>query len=52
MQINFTEKESQLQKIFLKSAIGFFYKSQMENLKKVVEHATEEGIKVEAVILK
>ncbi|WP_294729326.1 hypothetical protein, partial [uncultured Fusobacterium sp.] len=27
-------------------------KSQMENLKKVVEHATEEGIKVEAVILK
>ena len=27
-------------------------KSQMENLKKVVEHATENGIKVEAVILK
>ena len=27
-------------------------KSQMENLKKVVNHATEEGIKVEAVILK
>ena len=27
-------------------------KSQMENLKKVVEHATEDGIKVEAVILK
>jgi len=25
VQINFTEKESQLQKIFLKSAIGFFY---------------------------
>jgi len=24
----------------------------MENLKKVVNHATEEGIKVEAVILK
>jgi len=24
VQINFTEKESQLQKIFLKSAIGFF----------------------------
>ena len=24
----------------------------MENLKKVVEHATEDGIKVEAVILK
>ena len=30
----------------------FSNKSQMENLKKVVEHATEEGIKVEAVILK
>ena len=27
-------------------------KSQMENLKRVVEHATEDGIKVEAVILK
>ena len=27
-------------------------KSQMENLKKVVNHATEDGIKVEAVILK
>ncbi|WP_409335651.1 endonuclease toxin domain-containing protein [Fusobacterium pseudoperiodonticum] len=27
-------------------------KSQMENLKKVVEHVTEDGIKVEAVILK
>ncbi|EFG35049.1 hypothetical protein [Fusobacterium vincentii] len=27
-------------------------KSQIENLKKVVNHATEEGIKVEAVILK
>ena len=27
-------------------------KSQMENLKKVVDHATEDGIKVEAVILK
>ena len=27
-------------------------KSQIENLKKVVEHATEDGIKVEAVILK
>lgn len=27
-------------------------KSQMENLKKVVNHATEEGIKVEAVLLK
>ena len=27
-------------------------KSQMENLKKVVENATKEGIKVEAVILK
>lgn len=27
-------------------------KSQMENLKKVVEHATENEIKVEAVILK
>lgn len=26
--------------------------SQIENLKKVVEHATEDGIKVEAVILK
>ena len=26
--------------------------SQMENLKKVVTHATEEGIRVEAVILK
>ncbi len=30
----------------------FSNKSQMENLKKVVEYATEEGIKVEAVILK
>ena len=27
-------------------------KSQMENLKKVVDNATKEGIKVEAVILK
>ena len=27
-------------------------KSQIENLKKVVNHATEEGIKVEAVLLK
>ena len=27
-------------------------KSQMENLKKIVEHATEDEIKVEAVILK
>ena len=27
-------------------------KSQMENLKRVVEHATEDGIKVEAVMLK
>ena len=27
-------------------------KSQIENLKKVVDHATEDGIKVEAVILK
>ena len=27
-------------------------KSQMENLKKVVEHVTEDGIKVEAIILK
>ena len=27
-------------------------KSQMENLKRVVEHVTEDGIKVEAVILK
>ena len=27
-------------------------KSQMENLKNVVEHVTEDGIKVEAVILK
>ena len=27
-------------------------KSQMENLKRVVEHTTEDGIKVEAVILK
>ena len=27
-------------------------KSQMENLKKVVNHATEDGLKVEAVILK
>ena len=27
-------------------------KSQMENLKRVVEHATENEIKVEAVILK
>lgn len=27
-------------------------KSQMENLKKVVNHATEDGIKVEAVLLK
>ena len=26
--------------------------TQIENLKKVVEHATEDGIKVEAVILK
>ena len=30
----------------------FFNKSQIENLKKVVAHATEDGIKVEAVILK
>ena len=27
-------------------------KSQIENLKRVVEHTTEDGIKVEAVILK
>ena len=27
-------------------------KSQMENLKKVVDNATKEGIKVEAIILK
>ena len=33
MQINFTEKESQLQKIFLKSAIGFFYIERNEKLK-------------------
>ena len=30
----------------------FSNKSQMENLKKVVEHATEDEIKVEVVILK
>ena len=32
VQINFTEKESQLQKIFLKSAIGFFYLLKLEYL--------------------
>ena len=30
----------------------FSNKLEMENLKKVVEHATEDGIKVEAVLLK
>ena len=30
----------------------FSNKSEMENLKKVVEHTTEDGIKVEAVLLK
>ncbi|ATV73073.1 hypothetical protein CTN00_09075 [Fusobacterium pseudoperiodonticum] len=32
VQINFTEKESQLQKIFFKSAIGFFYYSDCDSI--------------------
>jgi len=45
VQINFTEKESQLQKIFLKSAIGFFYILKFDLFNKILYNKLNRNLK-------